>query len=40
MRVLMEKTLIAFGIEPFREFANGVQKTTDSGIRYILLENN
>lgn len=36
----MEKTLVAFGINPFKEFAEGEQKTTSSGIRYIVLENN
>lgn len=36
----MEETLIAFGVEPFREFAKGVQSTNDSDIRYIILKNN
>lgn len=40
MRILMEKTLVAFGINPFKEFSEGEQKTTNSGIRYILLEKN
>lgn len=35
MRILMETTVIQFGLDKFTEFLNGELKETEKGIKYI-----